>query len=399
MSGSAGSTPSAAAAEPQLEEQPDWVKAVQAEAVAVTYWFDPGERGKPYTARIRFSGRRLGVEGKPEPGDRFERVEAVAGIVPGSGPVSVTCTVVGINPGEWEVSADPLVEPSRRHAPAGGRPRPLQIAQRGPGAPSLLRSLVAWGTPAMSPSLPGRVRSRLRPFAPVPGSIFGVWPGLVLTGVLVGLVLQTVLLRRAHVDALAALGISVAAALAGLIGAKVWFVVISRNLSGVGMFEGMCIQGFIVGATVVLTAGLALSHFPIGTFLDATTPGLFLGMAIGRPACFVTGCCAGRPTASRWGLWGSDRRIGARRVPIQLWEAFVCLVIGIVTLVLATGPTPKLPGAIFVGGLATYTLARQILFQFRIEPRRSPIFRPTVTALAGLVLAADVFRWVVSSTH
>jgi len=66
---------------------------------------------------------------------------------------------------------------------------------------------------------------------------------------------------------------------------------------------------------------------------------VFVGMAIGRPGCFFAGCCSGRPTVSRWGLWSSDRRIGIRRIPIQLIEAAAALLIGVtaLSLTLANG--------------------------------------------------------------
>lgn len=171
---------------------------------------------------------------------------------------------------------------------------------------------------------------------------------------------------------------------------------VKSEVSTVTMTDGLCIQGFIAGVALVLTSGLVLLHLPIGTFLDSTAPGLFLGMAIGRPGCFLTGCCAGRMTASRWGVWASDRRVGARRFPVQLWEALLCLTIGVVTLTLATRPLVNVPGAIALGGLAAYTLGRQLLFTFRAESRRSSIGRPSALATAAAVLVADAVCWAIT---
>jgi len=377
-------------------EIPAWLDAMVWEGVAASYWLDPGERGKPYTVRIRFSGRRLGVEGKPERGDRFDQVETVEGVIPGSGPVSVTTLALGVNPGEWVVTAEPLGQRSdRRGNPGGGRPRPAPQAPSD-GEPSMMRSLLRWGTPLMSASLPGPVRSHLRPFVRVPGSIIGSWPALVLLGVLVGLIVQALLLGRAHLNPLPVLGLSVAAVVVGLIGAKLWYVALAGRVSAGTFSEGLCIQGFIVGTAVVLTGGLIVLHPPVGTFVDASATGLFFGMAIGRPGCFLTGCCAGRPTASRWGLWASDRRVGARRIPTQLWEALLCLALALAMLLIGLQRTINVPGAIALGGLAAYTLGRQILFRYRVEPRRSRFALPLVMAITGVVLATDVFCWMVT---
>lgn len=378
------------------ETDPEWVSVHLAPTVAATYWFDPGERGKLYTARIRFHGRRLRIDRKPEPGDRFEQVETVEGVVPGSGPIAVTTRAFGLNPGDWLVTAEPVVVRSPRRGPASARLRSARKPPfRGP-KPSLPRTLLSWGTPLMSPGLPGHVQTRPKPFASSPGSILGTWPALIALGVLVGLAVQVTLIRRSHVSLLAAFELSVTALLAGAVGAKVWFLVVKREVSTVTMTDGLCIQGFIAGVALLLTSGLVLLHLPIGTFLDSTAPGLFLGMAIGRPGCFLTGCCAGRMTASRWGVWASDRRVGARRFPVQLWEALLCLTIGVATLTLATRPLVNVPGAIALGGLAAYTLGRQLLFTFRAESRRSSIGRPSALATAAAVLVADAVCWAIT---
>lgn len=186
------------------------------------------------------------------------------------------------------------------------------------------------------------------------------------------------------------MGISVAAVLVGYVGAKIWYLVLNRQSLRGFVPAGTCIQGFLVGAFGTLGLGSLLAGAPVGLLLDATTPGMFLAMAIGRPGCFLGGCCAGRPTLSRWGLWSSDRRIGVRRIPVQLLEAAVAVLIAAATLLLfLSGPLP-LPGALFVGALAIYTFARQLLFPLRGEPRRTSAGRLVTLAAAVLVAALAV---------
>jgi len=64
---------------------PAWAAKAIEELLTVTYWLDPGEDGDPFSATIRFSGRRAEVAGKPEPGDTFSQEETVEGIVPEAG--------------------------------------------------------------------------------------------------------------------------------------------------------------------------------------------------------------------------------------------------------------------------------------------------------------------------
>jgi len=110
--------------------------------------------------------------------------------------------------------------------------------------------------------------------------------------------------------------------------------------------QGLCIQGFIVAAVAVLIAGLALAGLPVRTFLDISAPGLFFAMAIGRQGCFLHGCCVGRLTASRWGIWASDGRVGGRRAPTQQLESLACLVIGLAALLLVLQARPPAAGTV-----------------------------------------------------
>lgn len=353
------------------------------EIVSTTYWFDSGERGQPYSVLIRFSGRRVGPTGKPQPGDRFDQVEAVGKVVPGSGPVSVTTRVHGINPGEWIVSAEPVVRngQDRFVKPYSG---PKQDATGRHSKPPW-----AWRKPAKPTGSASPVKTRFAAFVKLPGTFAAAWWGLVGPGVIIGLVLQSLLVVRAHLDVRTTLTISLLASLAGLVGSKLWFAALNRSFRGL-ITEGLCIQGFVAGVVVTAAVALPLAHISVGTFLDVSAPGLFFGMALGRWGCFFTGCCAGRPTASRWGIWSSDRRVGARRIPTQLLESLLSLAIGSVALVLVLLSLPGVSGAVFIGGVAAYVLGRQFLLPFRLEPRKSSVGPRLTMSAAALVLASVI---------
>ena len=74
------------------------LESVAQEILAVTYWFDPVPHAGPYAVTVRFSGRRIDVMGRITPGDRFVQDETIEEVVPGSGPISLTTRVRGINP-------------------------------------------------------------------------------------------------------------------------------------------------------------------------------------------------------------------------------------------------------------------------------------------------------------
>ena len=353
------------------------------EILAVTYWFDPALRSEPYPVTVRFTGRRVDVKGRVQAGDRFEQDETIEQVIPGSGPLSLTARVRGINPGEWTVTAR-ILESAR---PARGpREQENAIPVAGPGGPAAR----LWRRWAPDVSSDEHMRTCLTPLAHVPGILPGIWGAMVTLGMLVALALQFLVISADHLAlgpwwAVTLVGIAV-----GIAGAKVWFIVLKRREH---LINGWCIQGFIASAPVAAVMMLAAFHVPIGVFLDVTAPGLLVAMAVGRMGCFFAGCCGGPPTASRWGVWSSDQRVGARRVPTQLLELALAGILGLVALVavLRHGPAG---GAFFVAGLAAYTLGRQGILHLRAEPRKTRLGGLVTAALSALVLIAAVV-WLI----
>ena len=377
-----------AAAEPETpagrpaDDVPRWAAKAVEELLTPTYWLDPGEAGEPFSATIRFSGRRTDVTGKPQARDSFWQEETVDGIVPGSGPVAITTEVRGINPGEWTVTA-------RSAARAGGRayrsyPPPGHDPDGHYHAPWPRRVKIP-AEPAAATSTSSLLRSK------VPGIIRFAYATLVSLGVLAGLGLEALLLSHGHYSLFRPMLFSVIAIVAGVIGGKGWYVAVHRGKK----FDGWCIQGFVAGAAVVVAAAaLAGPGIPAGAFLAAAAPALLIGMAIGRLGCFWAGCCTGRPTAARWGVWSSDRRLGCRRAPAQLLEALAALISGaaVLAVVLAAGLARSGPAAVV--GLAVYTLGRQFILGLRAEPRAWRYGRPVTGAIAVLALITGIILLV-----
>ncbi len=355
-----------------------WAAKLQREVLTPTCWIDPGDIERPAAVQIRFSGRRVGANGRSRQGDTFSRDENVEGIVGGSGPVSVTSRVDGVASGEWIVTArivgrdgPTIIKPDR----ASRRP----AATTGPRWP--------WRYRAMSIAPTGRIRTALAPLAPVPGVIPGAYATLVALGVLVGIAVQALVLAQERRESGAALTVSLWAVVAGILGAKLWYVLGHRGRR----FDGWCIQGFVLCAGAVAAIGAASRlSMPVGTFLDSMAPGLLVGMGIGRIGCFFAGCCCGRPTSSRWGIWSSDQRVGARRIPTQLLESLLAVCVGAVALILALWSAPASQGAIFVGSLAAYTLGRQLLLPLRARPLYTRFARPVTIGAVGIALLASI---------
>jgi len=348
--------------------------------LAVTYWFDPEPHPTFYPVTIRFSGYRVDVEGQPSSHDQFVKDETIEHVIAGSGPISVTTRVRNINAGEWAVTAhmqkpQTAIEESRMHSHAIFPARSQDPLAR------------FWHRWAPSTEEGASVKTCLTPYAHIPGTLPGIWGAMVLCGIVVALVLQALVIERLHLAVGYPWVISLIAIIVGIIGAKGWYFVLYRGIIG------WCIQGFITGSSLAASVLLLLLHVPVGAFLDATAPALLIAMAVGRIGCFFAGCCGGPLTASCWGVWSSDQRVGARRIPTQLLELGLAgiLGLGILVVLLAHGARG---GDFFVGGLAAYTLVRQGILYLRAEQRKTEWWGWVTLVLAAFALIIVVLLLV-----
>mgnify|MGYP001455964580 CR=1 FL=1 len=369
--------------------------------LAVTYWFEPGAQTEPYPLTIRFTGRRTDVLGQLQPGDRFIHDETIDRVVPGSGPLALTAKIRDISPGEWVVTSEVV------GAPVPGRPtralrkllrqreqeRAIPVVENNP-LPPVLRLWRRWAPLAYASTsesaTPSAHTCRL-PFARTPGILPGAWAIMVAFGVIAALTIQTLVLAHHQVRLGSLWLVWLAIILVGGLGAKLWFMADHRSLRA---WDGWCIQGFVTGATLAAAITLVTLRIPVGVFLDAVAPGVLAGMAIGRIGCFFAGCCGGPPTTAWWGVWSSDQRVGARRVPTQLMESLLAAVLGVIALAVVWAREPA-SGAVFVGGLAAYTLGRQGILFLRAEPRKTRLGLPIMVGLSALVLIAAIMYGIV----
>ncbi|TAL23191.1 MAG: diacylglyceryl transferase [Frankiales bacterium] len=361
----ASSSPHAAAARQRLDVSrfscaP--IDGLDPQALGLTYWLeDPNELAS--SKAIRFTGRHVEREG---PGRRDFVLDVPIEPVPaGSGPVAVTARVRSVAPGEWRVQADARSAGSAKLGQHHG-------SATGPtGFEPVVRVLA-------------------------PGVRLYAWPAFVLFGTALALVAQFQLASARDVPASRLLAVTLGACLIGVIGAKAYYIL--THLSGPRRVSasGMSIQGFVLAAVGTLAVGSLGAGVPTGAALDVTTPGLLLGMMIGRFGCFFGGCCAGRPTGGRWGLWSSDRVMGVRRIPVQLIESAAAGVLAVVSAAILLLLNHPADGIVFVIGLGAYTLVRQLLFPLRSIPRSTTYGRAVVTTFAGLVTGASLLSHAVA---
>ena len=363
-----------------------YLNRVAPEILAVTYWFDPPPEADAPSYTIQISARRLNVTGRRQPADQVTHEVTVNGIVTGSGPVAVMAKIEGINPGTWDVSAKIVLPPKVSHRLNGQRDKTALMV------PPVYRAAWSWRKRKLLAAPATPIETCLAPFARPPAVIIGSWAVLVAVGIAVALGTQFWIVDLLKLEPSKVVIASVTGIIAGAIGAKLWFVILHLREK---RREGWCLQGMVAGIAVVFPALLAMQQLPVATVLDASTPGIMLGLATGRIGCFFTGCCAGRPTCSRWGMWSSDRIIGMRRIPTQLMESGLALLIG-VTVLTAIYFKNTSHGALFVAALSAYTLIRQGLLRLRLESRKSKLGGPLTAIAAAIVLAGMLVLLIAS---
>lgn len=108
---------------------------------------------------------------------------------------------------------------------------------------------------------------------------------------------------RAHgLDAELGSTLTVWAAIGGIVGAKVYYAILFRDISTLFSRAGLVWYGGLIGGWIACSIVLVRRRLPYLTVADAAAPALAIGYGVGRLACFFVGDDYGRPTASPIGI-------------------------------------------------------------------------------------------------
>ena len=109
-------------------------------------------------------------------------------------------------------------------------------------------------------------------------------------------------LRRRRLDEDYAADIVIAAVIGGLVGAKIWYVLITGQWGALLSRGGLVwYGGFFGGVGAVLLNGWR-KHIPARFTFEITAPALALGYALGRVGCFLVNDDYGLPTDLPWAM-------------------------------------------------------------------------------------------------
>lgn len=132
-------------------------------------------------------------------------------------------------------------------------------------------------------------------------------------------------LRQYGIDEDVASSITMAAALGGIIGAKIYYAILFRDWHLLFDRAGLVWYGGLIGGALACTWVLRRRHVDFMTGADVAAPALSIGYALGRIGCFLVGDDYGAPTARPWGV-AFPEGLPPTSVPVhpaQLYEAAV----------------------------------------------------------------------------
>lgn len=183
------------------------------------------------------------------------------------------------------------------------------------------------------------------------GNIVGYSYGLMIgIGALLAIFVSEWRAKRRGLDGELVFSAAVWGLLAGLLGAKLTFIISNIKLLFTNPSYVLGTDGFTVYGGVVLgiiVGGLIVKRkkVDVPVYLDLVIPQIALAQGFGRIGCFLAGCCYGKPTDSHFGVVFPVEAIapsGIPLIPTQLISAAGDLLIFAILLLLSNFATDYL---------------------------------------------------------
>ncbi len=109
-------------------------------------------------------------------------------------------------------------------------------------------------------------------------------------------------LRRRGLNEEYASDIVVAAVIGGIIGAKLWYVVLTQDPRALVSRSGLVWYGGLIGGAAAIYLNGLRKRVPTRITADLGAPALAVGYALGRVGCFLVQDDYGIPTSLPWGM-------------------------------------------------------------------------------------------------
>jgi len=239
--------------------------------------------------------------------------------------------------------------------------------------------------------------------------------GLILViGFFVALALGKHLGRRDGIEPDHLGDLAITLLLAGIIGAKVLMVVVdlfsgkpAAELLDPGYLRaGGAIHGGVIGGTLAFFWRVKRLKLPVPQTLDALTPAVALGQAIGRLGCFSAGCCYGTACSLPWAVtfrnpdahWLSGTPLGMPIHPVQLYSMLANLTV--LGILLVAGRHRRFKGQVAALYFMLEGVGRMVTEVWRADLDRGFLLgipwlsTGRATALAFVAFGAFLWFWL-----
>ena len=184
-------------------------------------------------------------------------------------------------------------------------------------------------------------------------------------------------LKDRFVDSYVVYDIVLAAAIGGIIGARIFYVIGNWSEFSSHPFEilkfwnvaGLVFYGGLLGGALAVFLVIRLKRLPFWTIADMAGLSLALGLAIARVGCFLNGCCYGRESALPWAVsFPQETRqtmgiLGTQVHPTQIYELLLDL--ALFAFLLIYRRKEEREGTIFLWFLLGYSGIRFFVEFFR----------------------------------
>jgi phosphatidylglycerol:prolipoprotein diacylglycerol transferase len=213
-------------------------------------------------------------------------------------------------------------------------------------------------------------------------------------------------LRRKFVDAYVVFELVLAAAVGGILGARIFYVVghwseFSSswweafkfwNVQGL-VFYGGLIFGILAAVLVVKLRGLSA-----GLVLDSGGLAVPLALAVARVGCFLNGCCYGKSSGLPWAVTfpvKTQLAMGMPRNPVHPTQIYELLMdLAVFFILLSIHRRFRYRGEVMIAFILLYGVVRFIneFFRYHTDPRANLFFQVFSLAAVSAAGVALVFR-------
>lgn len=236
--------------------------------------------------------------------------------------------------------------------------------------------------------------------------------GLMLTlGFLAGMVLARQLGKRDGLAPDALADISVAVLLGGILGSKLLMIGVDllhgeplASVFSLGTLRaGGAIHGGVILGLLTFFWRIRKLKLPLSLTMDALTPGLALGQAIGRWGCFFAGCCFGTDGQVPWAVTFTSSDISQGTPldmplhPVQIYNSLANFTV--LGLLLLIGRKRQFKGQVAASYFLLEGLGRTITESWRGDLERGLWFEVSwlstgrLTGLLFIFIGASLWVW------